>query len=66
VSDIELSLGRAATRNIQTSPGVAADTALQRGAQSTAGLVSFQPNVGNLAPTSTPQGYIRLRNYNNY
>ncbi len=66
VRDIELNLGGAATRNIQTSPGVAADTALQRGAQTTAGLVSFQPNVGNLAPTATPQGYIRLRNYNNY
>ena len=47
VRDIELNLGAAGTKNIQTSPGVAADTALQKAAMQNLGQISFQPNVGN-------------------
>ncbi len=47
IKDIELNLGGAGTKNIQTSPGVAADSSFQKAGLQTAGRVEFQPNVGN-------------------
>ena len=47
VKDIELNLGGMGTKNIQTSPGVAADTAVRQSAMQNLGQVAFVPNVGN-------------------
>ena len=47
VRDIDLSLGGMGTKNIQTSPGVAADTAVRQSAMQNLGQVAFIPNVGN-------------------
>jgi hypothetical protein len=47
VRDIDLSLGGMGTKNIQTSPGVAADTAVRQSAMQNLGQVAFVPNVGN-------------------
>ena len=47
VRDIDVNLGSMGTKNIQTSPGVAADTAVRQSAMQNLGQVSFVPNVGN-------------------
>ena len=47
VRDIELNLGGMGTKNIQTSPGVAADTAVRQSAMQNLGQVAFVPNVAN-------------------
>ena len=47
VQNIDTNLGNFGNKNISTSPGVAADTAVRQIAMQNLGQLSFQPGVGN-------------------